>query len=192
MQTLEIIGAVIGLIYLYLEYKANRWLWLFGVIMPMAYIVIFYQSKFYADMGINIYYLFASIWGWMVWTKKKKNSAETGKIAHTPARRLVPLTLAGIAIFALIAFILVNHTDSQVPYGDAFTTALSIIAMWMLACKYIEQWWVWFVVNSVSCGLYFWKGLYYTGGLFAVYAVISIFGYFKWRRMMRHETGLSG
>ncbi|HCB89215.1 MAG TPA: nicotinamide riboside transporter PnuC, partial [Porphyromonadaceae bacterium] len=56
MQTLEIIGAVIGLIYLYLEYKANRWLWLFGVIMPVVYIVIFYQSKFYADMGINIYY----------------------------------------------------------------------------------------------------------------------------------------
>ena len=186
MQTLEIIGAVIGLIYLYLEYKANRWLWLFGVIMPVVYIVIFYQSKFYADMGINIYYFFASIWGWMVWTKKK-NSAKNGKISHTPTRFIVPLTLAGIAIFALIAFILVNYTDSPVPYGDAFTTALSIIAMWMLAFKYIEQWGLWFVVNSISCGLYFWKDLHYTSGLFAVYAVISIFGYFKWKRMMKDE-----
>ncbi len=65
MQTLEIVGAVIGLVYLYLEYKANRWLWLFGVIMPVVYVVIFYQSKFYADMGINIYYFLASIWGWL-------------------------------------------------------------------------------------------------------------------------------
>ena len=174
MQTLEIIGAVIGLIYLYLEYKANRWLWLFGVIMPVVYIVIF-----------------SSIWGWMVWTKKKKNSAKNGKISHTPTRFIVPLTLAGIAIFALIAFILVNYTDSPVPYGDAFTTALSIIAMWMLAFKYIEQWGLWFVVNSISCGLYFWKDLYYTSGLFAVYAVISIFGYLEWKRMMRQETGFS-
>lgn len=187
MQTLEIIGAVIGLIYLYLEYKANRWLWLFGVIMPVVYIVIFYQSKFYADMGINIYYFFASIWGWMVWTKKKKNSAKNGKISHTPTRFIVPLTLAGIAIFTLIAFILVNYTDSPVPYGDAFTTALSIIAMWMLAFKYIEQWGLWFLVNSISCGLYFWKDLHYTSGLFAIYAVISIFGYFKWKRMMKDE-----
>jgi nicotinamide mononucleotide transporter len=70
-----------------------------------------------------------------------------------------------------------------VPYGDAFTTALSIVAMWMLAKKYVEQWWLWFVVNVVSCGLYVWKGLYPTAGLFAVYSVISVFGYYKWKRM---------
>jgi nicotinamide mononucleotide transporter len=187
MEALELFGAVIGLIYLYLEYKANRWLWLFGVIMPIVYIVIFYQAKFYADMCINIYYFFASIWGWMVWTTRKKQGGER-KITHTPLRLALPLTLAGTAIFALIAFILVNYTDSPVPYGDSFTTALSIIAMWMLAYKYIEQWWLWFLVNIVSCGLYFWKELDYTGGLFAVYSIISIFGYFKWRGLMKVGT----
>ncbi|MDO5664847.1 MAG: nicotinamide riboside transporter PnuC [Bacteroidia bacterium] len=184
MQNLEIIGAIIGLIYLYLEYKANKWLWLFGVIMPMVYVFIFYQSKFYADMGINIYYFFASIYGWIVWTKSK-NSEDKIKISHTPIRFILPLSAIGVAIFALIAFILVNYTDSPVPYGDSFTTALSILGMWMLAHKYIEQWWLWFVVNIVSSGLYFWKDLNYTGALFAIYAVISVFGYFKWKRMVR-------
>lgn len=185
MQTLEIIGAVIGLIYLYLEYKANKWLWLFGVIMPVVYVFIFYQSKFYADMGINVYYFFASIYGWMVWTRKKHSETQT-QISHTPKRFILPLTVAGLAFFAFIAFILIRFTDSPVPYGDSFTTAISILGMWMLAHKYIEQWGIWFVVNVVSCGLYIWKGMHIaTILLFAVYSIISVFGYFKWKRMMR-------
>lgn len=187
MQTLEIIGAVIGLIYLYLEYTANKWLWLFGVIMPVVYMVIFYQSKFYADMGINAYYLFASIYGWMVWRRSEKTE-QIINISHTPRRTILPVLGVFVSVFALIAFVLIRFTDSPVPYGDSFTTSLSIIGMWMLAHKYIEQWWIWFVVNMVSCGLYFWKGLDYTGGLFAIYAVISVMGYFKWKKMMKSAS----
>ena len=90
-----------------------------------------------------------------------------------------------MALFAAIAFVLIRHTDSPVPYGDSFTTAVSIIAMWMLAHKHAEQWLLWVVVNVVSCALYVWKGLYPTALLFAIYSVISVFGYFKWLRMMR-------
>ena len=187
MQTIEIIGAVIGLLYLYLEYKANKWLWPVGVLMPIFYVWIFLQSKFYADMGINIYYFFASIYGWMRWTKARSENSEL-KISHTPRRDILPLSVIGTLLFAVMAFILVRFTDSPVPYGDSFTTALSILGMWLLAHKYVEQWWFWFFVNIVSCGLYVWKGLYPTSILFAIYSVISVFGYFKWRRMMREET----
>ena len=90
-------------------------------------------------------------------------------------------------VFIVIAFILIRFTDSPVPYGDSFTTTLSIIAMWMLAHKYIEQWWLWIAVNVVSTGLYFWKGLYPTALLFVVYSIIPIFGYFKWKKMMLEQ-----
>jgi len=90
-------------------------------------------------------------------------------------------------LFALIAFILIRFTDSPVPYGDSFTTAVSIIGMWMLAHKYLEQWWLWFVVNVVSSALYLWKGLYPTAGLFIIYSVISVFGYFRWKKMMMED-----
>ncbi len=189
MQTLEIIGAVIGLIYLYLEYTANKWLWPVGVLMPIVYVWIFYQSKFYADMGINIYYFFASIYGWMQWTRRKSDEDDTA-IRFTPRKLITPLTIVGVALFAAIAFILIRFTDSTVPYGDSFTTTLSILAMWMLAHKYVEQWWLWFAVNTVSCGLYVWKGLYPTAGLFVVYSVIPIFGYLKWRKMMAESASI--
>jgi nicotinamide mononucleotide transporter len=179
----EIIGAVVGLVYLYLEYKADKWLWPVGILMPIIYIIIFYEGKFYADMGINIYYFFAGIYGWIRWTKSE-STPEENRIKHTPETYLIPLIITGTLLFALIAFILIRFTDSPVPYGDSFTTAVSIIDMWMLAHKYLEQWWLWFVVNVVSSALYLWKGLYPTAVLFMIYSVISVFGYFRWKKMM--------
>lgn len=188
MQTIEIIGAVIGLLYLYLEFKASKWLWPVGVVMPIVYVWIFFQSKFYADMGINIYYFFASIYGWIHWNRHKRFEQEELAITHTSRKFILPLTVIGILLFAIIAFILIRYTDSPVPYGDSFTTTLSILGMWLLAQKYVEQWWFWFVVNIVSCGLYVWKGLNTTSILFGIYSVISVFGYYKWKKMMLSET----
>ena len=90
-------------------------------------------------------------------------------------------------LFAGIAWILIRFTDSPVPFGDSFTTALSIVAMWMLANKYIEQWGLWIVVNVVSCALYAWKGLYPTALLYVVYSIVPVFGYFKWKQLMLSE-----
>lgn len=188
MQTIEIIGAVIGLIYLYLEFKASKWLWPVGVIMPIVYVWIFFHSKFYADMGVNIYYFFASIYGWVYWNRHNKNEQEKLPITRTPKRFIFPLIIIGTLLFSFIAFILVKYTDSPVPYGDSFTTALSILAMWLLAKKHVEQWLFWFVVNIFSCALYAWKGLYTTSILFGIYAIISVFGYFKWKKMMLNQT----
>ena len=109
-------------------------------------------------------------------------------ITHTPTNYIIPLTVIGLLLFVLISFILIRFTDSPVPYGDSFTTSLSILGMWLLAQKYIEQWWFWFAVNIVSFGLYIWKGLYPTSILFAIYSVISIFGYFKWKKLIRDQN----
>ena len=91
----------------------------------------------------------------------------------------------------MIAWILICFTDSPVPYGDALIAALSIVAMWMLAHKYAEQWIVWFAANVISTGLYFWQGLYPTGILYLIFAVVSVFGYLKWKEMA-NEAGDRG
>jgi nicotinamide mononucleotide transporter len=101
-----------------------------------------------------------------------------------PKRVLLLLSLVALAVFLLIAFILIRFTDSNVPWLDSFTTALSIVGMWMLARKYVEQWWVWIVVDLVSAGLYIYKDLHFTAVLYFVYAIIAIFGYRKWKGMM--------
>lgn len=189
MDYLEIIGTIIGLIYLWLEYHASIYLWVASIVMPIVYIFIFYDAGLYADMGINIYYVLASIYGFVCWRwaiglKRKENPTEELKISHTPIKFITPLSIISIGLTFALAYILISFTDSNVPWWDSATTSLSIVAMWLMARKYIEQWWVWIVVDVISAGLYLYKDLYFTAGLYALYAVIAYFGYKKWKELM--------
>ena len=158
--------------------------------MPAIYIFVYYKAGLYADFGINIYYLIAAIYGWIVW--KYGNSGEKEKkdlpITKMPWKYYLPLT--GVLAVSLLglAYVLINFTDSNVPWLDSFTTAMSIVAMWMLAQKYIEQWVAWIAVDTVCCGLYIYKGLYFTSGLYGIYSIIAIFGYIKWKRLMQSNS----
>lgn len=184
MLWLELAGVVIGLVYLWLEYRASVWLWAAGVVMPAIYILVYAESGFYADMGINIYYLLAGIYGWAVWRYGKGADGAELPISRTPRRLVVPLTLLGVVSWGAIYVVLTRFTDSTVALGDSFTTAASVVALYMLACKYAEQWLVWIVVDVVCCWLYVSKGLYPTAVLYALYAVLALFGYRKWLKMI--------
>jgi nicotinamide mononucleotide transporter len=186
VTVIEILGAVVGLLYLRLEYRASIWLWPAGIVMPAFYIYIFFVGKFYADAWTNVYYLFASAYGWIRWASTRTVTGAV-TVATLPRPLRLPLALAGAGLFGIIAYILYRYTDSPVPAGDAFTTALSITAMWLLAHQYAEQWLLWVAVNAVSTGLYLTRGLYPTAALFLVYTVVSVFGYIKWRKMAKQN-----
>ncbi|MGP1435010.1 MAG: nicotinamide riboside transporter PnuC [Phocaeicola sp.] len=180
---LEVTGTLVGLVYLWLEYKASIWLWVAGIIMPTIYIFVYYKAGLYADFGINVYYLIAAVYGLALWkrgTAKKKELP----ITFMPKNVYLPLIVVFIVALLLIAWILIRFTDSNVPWWDSFTTALSIVGIWMLAKKYIEQWFTWIAVDAVSCGLYIYKELYFTSVLYGLYTVIAVLGYFKWKRLM--------
>lgn len=192
-QAIEILGTIVGIIYLWLEYKASIYLWIAGIIMPAIYLYIYYNAGLYADFGINVYYLLIAIYGWLAWQynfslfgKKEKNAQEL-PIAHTPQKMWGKLLLLSAILWLSITIILDRFTDSNVALYDAFTTAISIIGMYMLARKYVEQWWVWIVVDIASSGLYIYKELYFTAALYAVYAIIAIFGYRKWINIMQQQ-----
>lgn len=187
MNAIEIIGACIGLLYLYLEYKANVWLWPVGILMSLFYVVIFFHGKFYADAAVYLYYIGANVYGLAAWlrsSRSQQDSSVSSPIIHTPKRQILPLVLVSVVLWLVIFLILHNFTDSPVPWGDAFTTSLGIVAMWMLAQKQVEQWLLWVVVNAVSLCLYVWKGLYPTAVLFAFYTAVAVLGYFRWKKEM--------
>lgn len=183
---LEIVGTIIGFVYLWQEVKASIWLWLTGIIMPTIYTVVFYKSGLYADFGIQVYYIIAALYGFLFWTFGKKQEKPL-PIVHTSARQGVILFLITVLIFIPIYLILTNFTDSTVPLYDSATTALSIVALWMLAKKHVEQWFVWIAVDAVSSALYFYKGIYFTAVLYAVYTVVAVYGYKKWNLMEKTQ-----
>lgn len=190
-HAIEIFGAITGILYVFLEIKQNIWLWPLGIVTSALYIFIFYNSGFYADMGLQWYYLLISIYGWRLWSRKEEadtsgeNEAKGIKPQSAAPVTASILVVLSVFLFIIIRFVLIRYTDSTIPGWDAFTTALSIVATWMLAKKLIEHWFIWFIVNIVSVGLYFYKGLYPTVALFIVYAIMAIVGFLQWRKTMR-------
>lgn len=178
----EILGVILSILYLFFSIRQNILLWPLGIASALLYMVVFFQSKFYADMGLNAYYVGISIYGWILWSRgREKKGSELPVIRLGKKKALVLLIISAIT-FAVIGVILERYTDSPIPYWDAFTTAVSFTATWMLARKILENWILWIIVDAVSMGLYLYRGLYPTLFLFAVYTTMAVIGYIKWRR----------
>ncbi len=185
---IEIVGTILSILYVFLSIKQNIWLWPTGIISSLFYCYIFFDSKIYADMSLQVYYVVVSIYGWYFWIKKTNVNNETKlnpqKISYNMA--IILLLTTGI-LFLIISQILINFTDSVIPYLDAFTTSASFIATWMLVKKYIEHWFIWIVVDTLSIGIYFYKELYFTVFLYIVYSLMAIVGYIEWKKSLKNE-----
>jgi nicotinamide mononucleotide transporter len=137
-------------------------------------------------MGLNGYYLIISIYGWFLWSREKGSTADGPPVTRLEPRLGMLLGLITVAGFFAIGWSLDRFTDSPLPYWDAFTTAASFTATWMLARKILEHWIVWVIVDAVSMGLYLYRGLFPTLFLFAVYTVMAVTGFIQWKRSLQH------
>ncbi len=202
-KILEILGFTVGLLYLWWEYHADWRMWYASMVMPAISMWIYFSKGIYADFAINIYYLVIAIYGFIVWTKghKKSNMSDNAKTqkSHTtttPITNISPrMLVACVAVFLALwvgLYLILNYlTDSTVPIPDAFTTALSIVGMWMLARKYLQQWIAWILVDAVCACLYWYKGIPLYAILYAIYTIIAFFGYRKWLKLMHNGTSIS-
>lgn len=182
---ISIIGAIIGLTYLFLEYRANAWMWAASIVMAIFYIYIFYTTKLYASMAIYVYFLIASIYGWIAWVTRNRDR-ETGEelISHVEKRYILPIIIAVVLVFVLIWLILTRFSENQavITIGDSLTTSLNIVALWMISRKWAEQWLLVIPANFISSCLLFLQHDIMSGILFFIFFVVSIFGYFNWKR----------
>ena len=208
---LEVFGAVTGIIYVFLEIRQSIWLWPVGLITSAVYVVVFFTSKFYADMSLQGYYLVMSCIGWYWWARGTGQGAQgsghraqgaelraqgeeqkTGELRDEETKglqvtRLKPgtgllLTAVFILLYSGVWFILSRFTDSPVPEWDSFITSLSVVATWMLARKIYEHWYLWILVNAASVVIFIARGLYPTVILYAVYLAMSFGGLKVWKK----------
>ena len=121
-------------------------------------------------------------------SSSQASRAQSLPVTHFPLRLAALWTIATLVIWAALYLFLVTCTDSRVPVADSFTTALSFVGIWALARKYLEQWLIWIVVDVVTCVLYFYKDIPFKASLYALYVVIAVFGYRKWRRQMHNPA----
>lgn len=181
----EITGSILSLIYLYLSIRQKVSLWFFGFLASALYVVVFFDSKLYADMSLQLYYLVVSVYGWINWKRGKEEKELPATV--TTRKMWLKLALAAVAIYFVYYFVLLHFTDSTIPKSDSLVGALSVIATWMLARKLIENWLMWIVADALCVGLYIYKGLYPTVILFVIYTVMAVVGYIQWRKTIENN-----
>ena len=184
---LDILTTILGLIYIWLEYRASIALWIVGIIMPALDIWLYWQHGLYGDSGMACYYTAAAIYGYIAWKWGAGEKKEL-PITHMPLPKYLPTVAFFLVAWAATYYVLITWTNSTVPVLDSFTNALSFVGLWALARKYIEQWFFWIVVDAVCCVLYVQKGIPFKAGLYGLYVVIAVMGWFKWKRMMKGEA----
>ncbi len=183
---LDILTTILGLIYIWLEYRASIALWVVGIIMPALDIYLYWSHGLYGDAGMAVYYTLAAVYGFYIWKfKKTRRLKQSLPIIHLPRRKYLPVLLFFLLAWGATYFILVEWTNSTVPLLDSFTNALSFVGLWALARKYLEQWLFWIVVDAVCCFLYIQKGIPFKAGLYGLYVLIAIAGYYKWKQMLK-------
>lgn len=190
-QILEWLGAAIGFIYLYYQYKANPKLWIFGGIMSIIYITVYLHAKVFFWAGINMYYLCIQMYSIYNWKKINQQDDPSAGILHFPASKWIYLLIFTAALSVILSVIAIKFTDSPIPIPEGISTAMSFVAMYLLAKKYMEHWLIWIVVDVFYTIYNAVLGLYGTTLLYVAYTVVAVLGYFKWRQMHNEGKGES-
>ncbi|MDR3116893.1 MAG: nicotinamide riboside transporter PnuC [Bifidobacteriaceae bacterium] len=181
---LEITAFCFTSIYIVLELFQKKFMWIIGIFSALFYILTFYYSKIYADMGFNIYYLIMSFYGLILWMNESKNFKQKSKIIYYRTLNkltILYLLLAEIIIFLSLWLILSHLTDSPIPAADALLTSLNIIGTFMLTKRYLFQWHIWIIVNILSIFIFFNRALFLTSVLYAIYTITAFIGFLKWK-----------
>jgi nicotinamide mononucleotide transporter len=177
---LEIIAVLCGLTSVWFMKKENILVYPFGIVNVLIYVYICFNSRLYAYAGINVFYAIMSAYGWFNWLRKNDKD-ERIQIARLSFSVMLMYSILIAAFYFILKFLLVRFTDSEIPSWDALTTAINIIAMWLLAQKKIEHWILWIVGDIISIGMFVWLNLYFSAFQFLVFTVIAIFGFVEWK-----------
>lgn len=187
MEWVEPVAAFFGLVAVILVVRQNIWCWPTGLIQVALYVFVFLQVKLYSDVILHMIYVVVQLYGWYHWLHGGADHSElpVSRLSDPARMAWIVAALAGTAGWG---YFMSATTDAAIPYGDAFTTATSLIAMWLQARKRIESWYFWIAVDVVAIGIYYYKGLLWTSGLYAVFLVLCFVGLVSWQRSLREKT----
>ncbi len=178
---LELIAALFGFLYVILAAKQNYLCWLSGIIMVTIYTWIFYHQKIYANMFLQIIYLFMSLYGFYCWVSKKEGK-EIKVTKMDNSYRLLMLVL--LVMLTAMTYLMLQKTNSTMLFADAITAAAGLVATWMQARKYIDNWLLFIPTDIALTYMFYVQGLYVTSILYFIYTFLAIYAYLQWRKSL--------
>lgn len=195
---IEMVGMVIGYIYVLLQVKKTRKMWYFWLASSVLNIVVYYHSGFYSMMALQFYYIVAAVYGMAQWNKtvdeakEKYGSRKTGKevlVRKFEWKKGLVSTLIAVVAYALLVPVFKHFSDASgtavfasQPYWDTLVAVFSMLATYWLSQSYIEQWIIWLFINAISIVIYFMGGIYFYAVLYIAYFIMAIVGIINWKK----------
>jgi nicotinamide mononucleotide transporter len=183
----ELIGAVLGIAMVVCNIRQIHWAWPLAFASSLLYFLVFWGSKLYGDGALQIFFAAMAVWGWTQWLRGVRPDGMVLQVQSLSKANTIKLIAGCAIIWGAVGLFLLKFTPTDVPWWDAFPTALSVVATVLLGRKYIENWLLWIAVNIVGMGLFAYKGLWLTVGLYGVFAVMAVMGWLAWRSHMRAQ-----
>lgn len=182
---IELSAVTALVIYVYFATRQKLATWFFGLIGVSLFFIINYKAQLYAQLPLGALYFLMNFYGWYEWKFGGKNRSFL-PVSRTSFNIWMVLLILGSLGTLLIGYILMEFSDSDVPFWDGGTTAFSFVGTWMLARKKLENWVLWFFVDSIYIGLYLYKSLALSALLYFIYVIFSVVGFIKWYRSMKY------
>jgi len=183
---LELLAVSWGVLTVWLTVRQNIWCWPVGSASNLLFTIIFFRERLYADMALQIIYIGLNTYGWYEWLFGGRGRSPLA-VSRTPLRLRFVLGAVAAAGITSVTLVL-RQTDASLPFWDATTTILSLVAQYMLAKKWIENWGVWITVNVLYIGIYAVKGLYFTSAQQFIFIYLSVLGFLAWRREFKDKA----
>jgi len=210
MPLIEIVAAIFGLLCVLFCVLRSVWTWPTGLVQVVLYIFVFWNARLYADMALHVVYVVLQFYGWWAWVTSRDVSSAAKRIGHPDqpneelgpkdstmivVRRLTTQRILWCCVVTLVmtgafAWGLAGWTNADLPLPDSFIAAASLVAQYLMAARYLENWVFWVIVDTVGVWLYAYKGLTFTAGLYAVFWVMAIAGHISWWRNYRAQTSV--
>jgi nicotinamide mononucleotide transporter len=180
---LELVAVVTGFACVWLAARESLWNFPVAIVSCALFIVVYYRAKLYSDCYLQVLFIGLSLYGWYEWLYGGRGKTELG-VSRTTGREWLAGAAFAVAFTIGFGYYLLNHTDAALPHLDSFTTAGSIVAQYLLTRKRLENWLLWILVDVIYVPVLWYKELYPTSALYALYLGLAAYGYWQWRREM--------
>jgi nicotinamide mononucleotide transporter len=180
----ELIGFISGAVTVWLVARTNAWNWPIGIVNSLFFLLLFASVGLFADSGLQVVFVVLGVYGWWSWVRGGPRSNPL-PISRLSARQWLTVGVVGILATAALTALLIVATPSTVPFFDAVTTVLSLLAVWAQARKKLESWWLWIAADLIYIPLYLYKGLTLTAVLYVGFALLCVYGLRRWTRLVR-------